>query len=266
MYGSVGFIVFSGLALCCAMPAQETGFDAAGVQAIGPADAAFANAAKALNASSYPGVTELLPYSLVIENHSSRSVVMYAVHLTFKSPGRARDGHSTMLWSALIAIALHGKITPEILPGTYRPVSELFTLGPGRIFHNGEPEDVSDYISRHRGESVKAELDAVVFADGEFVGPDRGNSYPYIQGRFAARHDVYAMVMRDLQAGLFPVQTMDNLARAIKESGDRTPYDRWVKEYAEELLRVINAREPSEAVEIAREGAKYPILYRRGAK
>jgi hypothetical protein len=171
-----------------------------------------------------------------------------------------------MLWSAINAIELHSSVTPEIRPGTYRLVSELFTLGPERMFRSGGPEDAISYVTRYRDRSVKVELDAVVFADGEFVGPDRGNSYPYVQGRFAARRDVYGMVMRDFEAGLFPAQTLDKLARMSKESGDQIPYDRWAKRYADELTRVAKVRGPAEALEMAREGANYPVLYRRGAR
>jgi hypothetical protein len=244
---------------------QQSDFEAVGIRLITPEDPGFLPAAKALNVKDRPRVAELLSNSIVIENRSKRSIVLYAVVVT--STDRAQQQLlDRTLWSALNAIALQNEVTPEIRPGRARLVSPFFTLASDGIFSVGTMEETRSYIHNHAGHTVKVQLDAVVFEDGEFVGPDRGNSFPEIEGRFAARREIYSMVVSDVRRGVAEAEVLNTVKRAMELASSSSWHDRWLKMYARELLRVSNARSVAEAFNIAEEGVKYPLLHRGGNK
>jgi hypothetical protein len=127
----------------------------------------------------------LQPAAFVVSNQSARAVIGIAARWTVIK----QDGSKVHFWSSTHTYLSSppSPLAPAgarllVAPETFVPES-LVASGGGIIALAPEPETVSKFTA---ASEIYAEVDCIIFADGEVVGPDQSQLVGEIQDRKAA--------------------------------------------------------------------------------
>lgn len=230
-----------------------------------PANQDFDSAVKARFGTKSAAIEPLLPFSILIKNSGTRSVIAY----TLKWELMRGDGQTltqtrsyTTLWKLM---GVEGADTDGNI---IRPNSFAFAT-PTNIelsqvaerAANGDLQ-VQAYINNVREElagytGMTITLDGVFFDDGTFVGPDTTGYFLKVKGLRDARRDLYGELKLSLVQGKSPDQALQRVEEVANEPDVRltstsTPddyYKKYKKEAASELLRIRRASGDEKAVE-----------------
>jgi hypothetical protein len=115
------------------------------------------------------------------------------------------------------------------------------------------------------GPAVRIKLDAVVFEDGEVVGPDTMGLAAMMGASIQAERDIDALFLNGNMARLVQIAAGDNLLEppdSIEKRGSRT-YSAIQQKFAEELLRVQSMRGDEAAGRLASKNSVYPRIWRK---
>jgi len=185
----------------------------AGIELVGSQSAAFQglfqDAAEPQDAAR-PAVW--LPFTVVLRNHSPRAVVAY--HVRWTVDGRLR-------WMAddrNVEAGMDSRTDPFawVRPGSSVVVAPG-AAAPFVLLPDGASQPL--LASLESAGTVTVSVDSVLFANGEFAGPDLGGNFERDAASFAGRREVNAEVQSELAAG----QTFDKIAAGLAETANRRP-------------------------------------------
>ena len=189
-------------------------------------------AESSLNASA---LAPLLPYSVVIRNNSSKSVIAYTVSWISKNTsGKTNSDYRTVC----DANSFKG-IAPQS--------EELVTIiGPPLADNPQLSTDVSQQIEAFQAwDSVTISLDAVMFEDGTTKGSDPSQSLAQIRGRIRAEHDLFVSTLatnsNSVITWLQPIR--DSVKPGTMLDLSKDPFGEWYRFYqariASQLLKIV---------------------------
>lgn len=183
-----------------------------------------------------------LPYGTVLKNGSSQTIVALAIRWerttaegqtfrrTLMSGPSAGSRGLVSIASSVVAIP-----KPMVLRSLDQHLEFQLTPPPGYVSH---PDRSLTECQTARG--IQTNLDGVVFASGQFVGPDTGQEYEYFEHVVAAPPQVASKVLA-MQAAGEPVANV--LAWLQTTASDRsTEMTRMMGNTAQELLRAYKIR------------------------
>ncbi len=114
---------------------------------------------RAVGILSSPNLRAALPYSIVVRNGTSKSIIAYTAFWT--TTGEHGDPYS---YSRTVG-------------GMYDPGSQIAPNAEKIITIAMQPnEDLTGYVNRFEHSAVTIALDAVMFEDGSTAGPDYSES------------------------------------------------------------------------------------------
>src|SRR5262245_17685917 len=121
---------------------------------------------------------------------------------------------------------------------------------------------------RSPGPPLVVILDAVIFEDGELVGPDLTNTFDMVSIRVKAEQDIHQKLLHSGNTAADRATVWGAIALAAqKRKVDDGPVDpryaRMQATHAEELLRVRDRIGEAAAIELAKASAKYPKIWKR---
>jgi hypothetical protein len=193
-----------------------------GVEIIGPENSAYSSAIdQILGTTRSEALNAWLPYGVVVKNGSAQPIVALAVQWA------AMDASGRALTKAFL-------LDRSIAPGTTQiAVGESVVAIPRLIVMGGSrkvdlPEfqltppagfvpPVDHELPRFQtAQTVQATLDGVVFASGQFVGPDTAQEYENIQADLIGPVEVAAKILA-MQAAGEPIAKVVALLRTVAE-------------------------------------------------
>jgi hypothetical protein len=206
------------------------------------------------NLLGIPEINVLLsgtPDAIELDNRTNRTIIGYAVTLQ-----RDNGGGETRQVVPFLAMR-HGQ--------------KHFRAGAGRTPLEGSTNrtEVAPIGARAPGRVIKAQLQAVMFEDGEVQGPFAEVFIAKAQDRIQAEQDVDRKLLaargRDLQARNRVWQELDDLraGRVPLQPTYSPAYEVFAKATAEELIKVRTLQREDAAFRLAETSEKYPKLWRR---
>ena len=125
-----------------------------------------------------------------------------------------------------------------------------------------------DRDGRPPGPPLAVILDAVIFEDGELVGPDLTHTFDMVSTRVKAEQEIHQKLLRAGNTAADRAAVWDEIGRAAHKSRAYDHkvdprYARMQRAHADELLRVRDAQGEAAAIELLKTSAKYPKIWRR---
>jgi hypothetical protein len=247
---------------------------AEGVRLIPSTDPTFTPQVEALWGGALTRELETLkPFSVLLRNDSSRTVIAYSVRWVCTAP----DGKT------FVRNMFSPNLSPDIDNGLSIPVGQLAFVSPthaittataakarntaggrgGAVLQPDADRKIAEAMWKQA--SVTISIDGVVFSGGEFVGPDESHTYDMARGITQARRQLITEFVERKNSGEGDAAT-DNWLKAIANpapSRDRVAID-WVAIYrssaASNLLRIKRSNGASAAVEFAKNQLSRPHL------
>jgi hypothetical protein len=185
-------------------------FSYPGVSIVGPTDPSFEGEVRKLFGERASIAEKLAPFLLILKNESPRTIVAYTATWRIKSA----DGNEMPLAARyMYPMAISGPVVKGDLPrdrevrmGEERLVSAQFEVG--LHINASDAEKAFSTISENQSEQfrnlidVRVSLDAIVFDDGEIVGPDRSQLGDDFTKYVDAYQSLYREIVSSLNAGL----------------------------------------------------------------
>jgi hypothetical protein len=189
-----------------------------------------------------------------VVNNSSRGIIGYSIrYVRDKGPSIHQINVSFLGIRNHSAVENRGRIAP----GTAMPA-------------DSPPEGTKTTTIIAAGPSPvkKAILDAVIFDDGEVVGPDTMHTFETATARIQAEQDLHQRVLKASHlTGPQKEAAWDEIRQlsldAALASTDNSDYAQTRQRAAKEALRVREYLGDAAALELATRSAKYPKLWRK---
>ena len=236
-----------------------------GVDLLGPPSAEFTAATDQFFGSSRSAnLTNWLPFGVVIANHTSQSIMGVAIcwqlttadgrtlgyHLTYEAfdrpNARLRPGQMG------VAVGMTLILNPRRLPAQFRAAA------PGSV---QTPGSLPNFQS---AQSVEATLDGVIYASGQFAGPDTFKTYETYVANTTVPGQVAAKVLA-MKAAAQPVAAIVAWLKtaAAQTLNERT--DGWwnaiaEKHTARELLQSYQQGGEDQLYQTALESVQKPVI------
>lgn len=250
---------------------------------ISPADPSFdERVKKEFRGESNEVINALKPFSVFLENKGTNTVVGYLIQWCFTKA----DGTNQCYRKALLnPEALMGgeNLPPELSrqSGQIEPHSAIFLslLSPGgggnlgieitreeaEQIKQGKQPDQSTLLQRFRADAaectaITVSIDAAVFDDGTFVGPDTSNFFNQTKAVIDAKRDF----LKELSAGLsssgkvsdsLQGRLQETASQQVEDLGSKSTssdyYNYFKKLSAMEFLQAKNAQGEEKAIERA---------------
>ncbi len=200
--------------------------------------------------------TRLRPFAVVVENATANPVMAITLRWTWTDAAGQIHEHDLrsdgFFHSRRALVPAGGQIV--FTPGAVLPVQTprqgfvSSAIRAGREIENFE----------RAGSRVTVALDAVVFADGEAVGPDRTRTVDYIQARNAAATALGRTVLAMQELGKDPTPHLAAI-RSRGAASKQDYYGLWSFRLASRLLGVRDMKQyAQQLVEV-----QMPTLFRR---
>jgi hypothetical protein len=240
------------------LPMKVEGFADAGLLLVGPSDPRFNGMANAvLQGRSDPSYEILKPYSVILQNNSTKTLVAYAISWDCVEPDGTVTGldKSVMQVSALLdgdrpqtdpeekgqiqqAEFAVGKRTDSenlfadngaIEPGDFKIVtvesgleSLIGTKRPAlrEAFDGQRAFDLQLKIHGYdEDKAISVTLDGAFFEDGSFIGPDQSKFFDEFRAEVSARQNVMAYIVNNASEGLDQVAAELQLMVSVDKFG-----------------------------------------------
>jgi hypothetical protein len=211
-----------------------TGLPDKGLILIGPADPRFDKLLKGLlGDETTPELDALRPYSVILHNNSSQTVVAYALRWEYTRPTGKRvhvdlsDGQITRLMDGATrkTPTEYDKVGPGIDPHSWAvatPPTVLKTSSGAR--DRAKDANYQDFLQKlvtrfGQGQDVSITLDGAFFEDGSFVGPNKTHLFENFTTEVLAKQNFVQQVVVAAQQG----RSMDDVARELRASLPDSP-------------------------------------------
>ncbi len=185
------------------------------IRVVTPADADFDSELAGLLGDKVQVIKQLEPYVLIVTNQSKRRVVAYSPVWTITGRDGEESGHLFNL-SLKYPNAVAGNEFPrgeELYPGETR-IATTGAAGDKNLVRTAElwpsePHGAAFFTQRAQSQreefknpaAVEIGLDAVIFEDGELVGPDHGHLEQHFSAFVNANQSLYKKIVDDTSAG-----------------------------------------------------------------
>jgi hypothetical protein len=209
------------------------------VQIIAPTSTDFQSL---MNASAHPSVLgslqPLLPYSVILRNNSTKSIIAYTVSWSsIDKSGRPNIDYRTVC----DAIQLKGLISPS---------SDSFVTIVGTPPSMGVAE-VAEEEKRFQSQgSITISLEAVMFEDGTTSGSDRSLSILQIKARIQSENDLFKSVLTRDSASVKP--WLEALSAAVRPGSrlnlSTDPYPVWYQFYQARIASTLLKRAAAKSI------------------
>ncbi len=163
----------------------------------------------------------LLPYSLLVQNNTPRTICAYTLRLTYvdvdgRSGGRNRQyfNFDPTVGGIRIPPGEIHLVTPSVSMKVY---PQLKTAS-AQVSAGGSASRVLDALKSQT--AVTVSMDLVVFDNGQVIGPDEGNTLEYLKLYLDTEREIASIVHSKLLAGASVQQVADDLARLEKANSD----------------------------------------------
>jgi hypothetical protein len=192
-----------------------------GVEIFGPTDSAYwSSVDQILGTTRSERLNAWLPYGVVVKNGAAQPIVALAIQwAAMDASGRAMTksfllDRSFTLGNTRIAVGESVVAIPRpIVIGSRGTDVPEFKLTPPA----GYVPPVDHELPRYQNaQSVQAILDGVVFASGQFAGPDTAQQFESMQADLTAPPEVAAKVL-SMQAAGEPIANVVALLRKVAE-------------------------------------------------
>ena len=235
----------------------------AGITVAGAGTAQYQAVADAvLGSARDPETDARRPFGFVVSNNTSQPIVGFAARWEITdSHGQQTERVMTrsLMESSQLAIAPGESVVIVpflVLAGNHRGI-------PGSVNSIMTGSDPAEFGSLQNARSIQATLDGVVFASGQFAGPNAANELPYFQAEGAAGYDLASAIIAKKEAGVAAATIVDWLqqAAATRATGS-LPYRDWTTAVkareAGVYLRVCNSGGESKMFAFAEQRLQAP--------
>jgi hypothetical protein len=195
---------------------EIAGFEIEDITLMSPADPEFDSVARSLFQGNTDELLKLKPFLVILSNRSSRTVVAYALRWEVKGKGGAQASLPQHKYPDAVAGVAPARGN-EVRSGEKKIVAMDIEIDCGRW--SGRPTEefylsqFIDWFAEHAGATdLRIGLDAVIFEDGQLLGPDESHLGDHFAAYVNAKQELY----RGLVAGLDAGQTMDEAFRPIE--------------------------------------------------
>lgn len=181
--------------------------------------------------------SELIPYSVIVDNRSGQRVIAHAMVLTVVDP-RGRTTDSAVVFRNF-GVGPNGN---EIAPYSSHIVTPVFSLPVNDVAPEsgvprsgiGSPRKKQEILRKLSGAAaVTVTVDLIVFGDGLCVGQDDHELLLSVRGEFDAEADMANALHARLGRGTTPSQIAVELDRGegVEDPGKRPSYEAWHRFY-----------------------------------
>jgi|SRR5215831_1590250 len=183
----------------------------------------------------------------VIRNHTPRKIVGYTINFDYLNGGVA---HVRTAFGPL----RNGDRSTVLPPGGSQLVIPSWNIvGPDGPLHD----------------LTGVALDAVIFDDGEVVGPDSNHTADAVQAQLQAEKDLDQQFLElkksrgNADAWNYVYDVQDGRFRIPDHVLNKAIYAAEIKSRATELIRVLRKQDENAALDLAARSALYPTLWRK---
>jgi len=205
---------------------QLKGFESDGITLTSCADPAFDGMAKSWFAGNLADLLELKPLLVCLSNQSGRTLVAYTLLWDISRDGQTEHTFAQAKYPDAVAAAVPER-SNEIRAGERIIAAMGIELDSGQW--NGRPTGefyLRQFAERSReydnATSLDISLDAVVFEDGELIGPDRSKLQDHFAAYVSAKQDLYRSLVNGLDSG----RSMAEVFRPVEEEVRTDPRSR----------------------------------------
>jgi len=182
--------------------------------------------ASALGSTPSPGLVSLLPYSVILKNDTSRTIIAYTLRVTFvdaagRSGGRTRqffnleatsNGMEIPRGAAHLVNALMSRRANRVPPLAGKSSTNG---GTGPAFGFDEATDLSQLLSSKA--AVAIAVDLIVFDTGKVIGPNDGNTLAYLRAWVMAEREIASVVRDALNRGTTIQSIIEQLEQLVAQ-------------------------------------------------
>lgn len=244
--GSFMLLRVSSFFLACAVSASLYGQSLtvpssaiAGVNLIGPGDSSFIHTVtQVLGPSRTPSISDWLPFSVVVSNSSSQPMVGIVVRWALfdsadnNNHNNPSDVYTFSRASPSPTAQLPPGKTVVVLPGWVLQMPVLSSPDP-----TSEPDHFDRVQSFRSATRIEITLDGVVFASGQFVGPDLSHEFESMSERQAAL-GIFSTVLSQSSAG----QLTDNIVTSLRAVAAESITMRTQATSQDDAIRILTVR------------------------
>lgn len=218
----------------------------------------------------------LKPFSVLLKNDTQKTIVAYSVIWRFIG-NDGRPGVAGATFMALGALLDGGakRYTSDttmytiVRPGSSRLLSPLHNIGDDRTPNSPVPASSGQVVLRQLSQTtdLSVSVEAILFEDGTFVGPDPDNLIDTIQSRFDGEHDFYELISRakqDKRTAEDILQEVGSIRSAYSQSPPADEYETARMLASEEFVTMSERMGFDQAVKII-EGRRFvnrPVIRR----
>jgi hypothetical protein len=186
-----------------------------GITLTSPDDQEFDSLIRSLFKGNLEELLRSKPFLVIVSNHSARTIVAYTMEWTVE-----QNTTQVTLCQYKYPDAVGGAVQlrgNEIRSAEQKIVANGIEIYCGRW--GTEPIDecylrqLADWSGRFVGADIRVTLDAVIFEDGELIGPDKSHLGEHFAAYVNAKQDVYRSLVQGLDSG----QSMGEAFRPIDE-------------------------------------------------
>jgi len=189
-----------------------------GIVLVSPSDPAFLPAVQALiGAANFPFYEPVLPYSVLVQNDTSRPIIDVCVIFDVTQVNGKKDGSLASGWGNIPPSA---GAAPMLGPGAQILVSAVRGYAYTTPRRNPPPADLAARLAElTSAASIVISLDSVLFADGTLAGPDTRNNFVQYSQRLAADRDFASAVLSYQSGSVSGLQSYLDSEAVLDRSG-----------------------------------------------
>jgi hypothetical protein len=180
-----------------------------GIALVPPDDQEFDSLVGSLFKGNAAELLKLKPFLTIISNRSPRTIVAYTLYWKIKQPNESRVSRSQYKYPDAVGSPMPARGN-EIHSGEQKIVAMNIEINCGRW--DGEATDefylrqfVDWFVEYADASDVHIGFDAVIFQDGEMIGPDQSRLGDHFAAYVAAKQGFYRSLVQSLDSG----QSMD---------------------------------------------------------
>lgn len=194
-------------------PIHTASWDTEGIRLTSPDSREFDSLIRSLFKGNVEELLKSKSFLVIVSNHSPRTIVAYAMEWAVEQD-RTQTIRCQFKYPDAVAgaVQLRGN---EIRSGEQKIVANGMEIYCGRWGIAPTEEcylrQLADWSGRFVGAEIRVTLDAVIFEDGELIGPDKSDLGDHFAAYVKAKEDVYRSLVQSLDSG----QSMDEAFRPI---------------------------------------------------
>ena len=247
-----------------------------GLELLSPAAAEFDQTVRSLFRGNSDELLKLKPFLTIVTNRSDRTLVAYALKWEIAQRAGRRITTTQHKYPDAVAPAVPRRGN-EIRPGEQKIVPMSIELNCGRWGGEATEEfylrQFIDWFTEYNdADALEISIDAAIFDDGEFIGPNKSELKQDFKAYVDAKQDYYRMILKGLDSGMSfdeafaPIEAVSKASAANPVWDSRDSRTMWKKISAPEVRNWRLKYGDEAAPEIYRRALRTePFVIRGGA-